>query len=952
MSLRDRLLTLLRAPSFTPANEFEIAHRLALKKKERGSLAHEVRMLLKSGEFTRSGNGRIAPRGNAEAPRQHAATPRPIFVPSRQARSMPPPEDKSGSWLPEASPTPRSEPTKPTAANRPGKAVAQRETGKREERAPQAGRRGRVTPASESKTKPKTRAGSNRSTQHQPQTRQPSQASRKHPADAPRKPESSRQSKPTPPVEKPRKSDSSRKHASSRKADPARPHPASPKAESARKFESPRKSDSARIVSSPRASDLPRPEKSESETPRLHSGELIGRIQFRAGGSAFVVREAVAGEPAEPALQIFPEDTGVALPGDRVVAREFPGRKGRRPGEKIGAVIRVLDRERDTIVGDLRTGRRGFTVQPDDPRFSYEIQVADPAKSGVTPHPKPGDKVVIQLGEWLRRDAPLTGRIISRLGRTHEPRAELLGIFLKYNLATQFPEDVEREASTLPDKVHPREADGRLDYRDKAVFTIDPDDAKDFDDALSIEELGGGSIRVGIHIADVSSYVRAGTALDLEAQRRGNSTYLVGVVIPMLPEKLSNGLCSLVEAQDRLCKAVFLTFDPKGRIKETTFENTIIRSRKRLTYKQAYAFIFEDNLDRIRALPLPPKHQTGSTGRAVRDLSDTELRDLQTWIRALWKIAGGLRKDRMAHGSLDLDMPETKIFVDENGYADRLEKIEHDESHQLIEEFMLAANEAVARLTRTHKLPSLYRVHDEPDVEKLEEFRGLLGTYEINVGDLSNRAELVRLLPILNEHPQGYTLRTQLLRSLKKAVYRHTPDGHFGLSKKDYTHFTSPIRRYADLVVHRVFSDYVAKQNTRRSGKPGPAAYDLPRVSRLGEHLSLTEVNSAEAERDSVKVKLLEYFERELQRTPRTQFAAIITDVRANGFFIELIESMTFGFVPANALRDDYYALNNAGDALVGRKRKRRYELNQRLPVIVEKVDRYKRLIDFQPLQA
>jgi ribonuclease R len=303
----------------------------------------------------------------------------------------------------------------------------------------------------------------------------------------------------------------------------------------------------------------------------------------------------------------------------------------------------------------------------------------------------------------------------------------------------------------------------------------------------------------------------------------------------------------------------------------------------------------------------------------------------------------------MAHGSLDLDMPETKIFVDEKGYADRLEKIEHDESHQLIEEFMLAANEAVARLTRTHKLPSLYRVHDEPDVEKLEEFRGLLGTFEIKVGDLTKRSELVRLLEILRTHPQGHTLRTQLLRSLKKAVYRHTPDGHFGLHKKDYSHFTSPIRRYSDLVVHRVFDYYLVKH----AGQPAPGghgpSYDLTRVERLGEHLSLTEVNSAEAERDSVKVKLLEFFEREVEKHPKTRFAAVITDVRPNGFFIELIESMTFGFVAAGALGDDYYSPNAAGNALIGRKRKKQFAINGRLDVVVDKVDRYKRTIDFRP---
>jgi len=683
--------------------------------------------------------------------------------------------------------------------------------------------------------------------------------------------------------------------------------------------------------------------------PKLGKGELVGRIQFRAGGSAFVVRDAVLGEDAQPALQVFPEDTGVALPGDRVIAREFPGRKGRRPGEKIGAVIRVLARERDTIVGNLRKGRREFVVQPDDPRFSYEIAVGDPAKSGLSPIPKEGDKVVIRLGEWNHRADALTGTITSRLGRTHEPRAELLGIFLKHNLATEFPSDVEREAALIPDRVLPSELPGRLDYRAKVVFTIDPDDAKDFDDALSYEPLDGGEVRVGIHIADVSTYVHPGTAIDREAQRRGNSTYLVGVVIPMLPEKLSNGLCSLVEAQDRLCKAVFLTFAKNGRLRDTTYANTVIRSRKRLTYKQAYAFMFEDDLAKIRALPLPAKHQTGSTGRALRDLTDAELHDLQTWCRALWKIAARLRKDRMANGSLDLDMPETKIFVDEKGYADRLEKITHDESHQLIEEFMLAANEAVARLTRTHQLPSLYRVHDEPDAEKLEEFRGLLDSFDIPVGDLSVRAEIVKLLVILAAHPQGYTLRTQLLRSLKKAAYRATPDGHYGLAKNDYTHFTSPIRRYADLVVHRVFDTYLEKHAGHAIPPARNARYDLSRIQALGEHISLTEISSAEAERESVKIKLLEFFERELDKSPRTSFLAVITDVRPNGFFIELVESMTFGFISTNALTDDRYVPADDGTMLVGRKTKKKFALNGRLSVVVDKVDRFKRLIDFRP---
>ncbi|MEO6002102.1 MAG: RNB domain-containing ribonuclease [Opitutus sp.] len=802
MTLRERLLAVLREPNYSPANESELLRQLGLNKKRRASLAHELRLLLSEGHAVRSPDNRIRVA--------RAATPRPAKA-SNESRKL-------------------FTPTRRAATGAPAPASS--------------------VPAART---------------------------------------------------------------------PNRPHA--------------------------------QPPKPASESVALSGDELIGRIQFRAGGSAYVVPENPAtgtANPGEPSIQIFPEDTQVALPGDRVVVRIFPGRKGKRAGERIGGVDRVLERARDTLVGDLRRSGRNFAVVPDDPRFVYEIHVDDPAKSHVKPTPQPGDKVVVKLHEWKRRRDPITGELTSRLGKTHEPRAELLGIFIKYNLATEFLADVEQEAAIIPERVQTRELAHRLDYRDKSVFTIDPDDAKDFDDALSYEVLEGGEVRIGVHIADVSAYVKAGTALDREAQRRGNSTYLVGVVIPMLPEKLSNGLCSLVEAQDRLCKAVFITFAKNGRHRETTFANTVIRSRKRLTYKQAYALLFEDDLDRIRALPLPRKHQTGSTGRALSSLDDVELSELQTWVRALWKIASRLRKDRMAHGSLDLDMPETKIFVDEKGYADRLEKIEHDESHQLIEEFMLAANEAVARLTRIHSLPSLYRVHDEPDPEKLNEFRQLLGTFGIHTGDLSNREEIVKLLETLKTHPQGYTLRTQLLRSLKKAAYRGTADGHFGLNKKDYTHFTSPIRRYADLVVHRVFDSYLVKHQGHPASHTAPG-YNLARIESLGEHLSLTEIASAEAERESVKIKLLEFFERELEKKKKNRFAAVITDVRQNGFFIELIESMTFGFVSASALSDDHYTLNNAGTALVGRKTKHRFELNGRLDVVVDRVDRFKRLIDFVP---
>ncbi|MGD1032205.1 MAG: RNB domain-containing ribonuclease [Opitutaceae bacterium] len=677
-------------------------------------------------------------------------------------------------------------------------------------------------------------------------------------------------------------------------------------------------------------------------------GEILGCIQFRAGGSAFVNPDAPVTSSAKlPAIQIPAEETDVALPGDRVAVRILEGVQGRRAGEPVGKVLRVIERGRDTVVGDLRQEARSFIVVPDDPRFVHAVHIADPARSSLKPAPRPGDKVVVRLAEWKHRRQALNGEIINRLGRTHEPRTELLGVFEKFGLDPRFPPTVEREAASLPQRVPDRDLAGRADYRNVPVFTIDPDDAKDFDDALSLEPLAGGAVRVGVHIADVSHYVRSGTAIDTEAQRRGNSTYLVGAVIPMLPEKLSNGLCSLVEGENRLCKAVFLTFGKTGRLEDTSFANTVIRSRKRLTYRQAHALLFENDFDVIRALPVPPKHQTGSTGRPMRDLSDAEMVDLQSWLRALWRIAGRLRHERMAHGSLDLDMPETKIFVDERGFADRLERIEQDESHQLIEEFMLAANEAVARLTRTQHLPSLYRVHDDPDEEKLEEFRQFAATFGIQAGDLTRREEVTKLLGAIAKHPQSYALRTQFLRSLRKACYRATPDGHYGLHKKDYTHFTSPIRRYSDLVVHRVLHTYLVKHGHIAAG--GHAGYDIRGVEGLAEHLSLMEINSAEAERESVKIKLLEFFERELTKKKRTSFVAVVTDVRPRGFFIELVESMTFGFVAASKLADDSYVLNTAGTALIGRRKRKVYAVGARLDVVVDKVDRYRRMMDFRP---
>ena len=685
---------------------------------------------------------------------------------------------------------------------------------------------------------------------------------------------------------------------------------------------------------------------------------VSGRLIFRQSGSAILIPDS---DPGGDGYPIKSEDTGVSMHGDTVLARKvedqrrpFRG-KGRqqrpeyKPDEKPNVrVIRILKRARITIPGTLEQAKHASYVIPDDPRIIHDILVPDPKNSGLKPIPKVGDKVVVKMLEWKQRHLNPEGEIMEVLGRTHEPDAEFKAILYKYDLNPRFPSAVEQQTKDIPGVVRSEDIGNRQDCRDLFTFTIDPDDAKDFDDALSLELLEDGKTRVGVHIADVSAYVKPGSPLDREAQERGNSTYLVGTVIPMLPHALSNGLCSLVEAEDRLTKTCFITFNESADISEVKFANTVINSNKRLTYKQAYAFMQKDDLAEIRNTPLPPKHQTGSTGRSLDKVTDEEMATLKKYIGKLWQIAKQLRERRFRKGSLDLDMTSVKIYVDEEGYADRIEKEFNDESHQLIEEFMLSANEQVARTMKKQDFPCIYRVHDEPEEEKLKELRETMQSFGVQCGNLQKPREMTLLLKKLKEHPQGYTLKVHVLRSLKQAQYRASADGHYGLSKPDYTHFTSPIRRYSDLIVHRILDGYLCKTRADSALGEPEIRYNQGKLESLGDHISVTERNSVDAERESVKTKLLEFYDRELQKEQKQHFKAIITDVKNHGLFVELTDTLAFGMVHISTLDDDFYHPNPEGTALIGRRKKRTYALGQYIMVQVERVDRFKRQIDFR----
>ncbi len=676
---------------------------------------------------------------------------------------------------------------------------------------------------------------------------------------------------------------------------------------------------------------------------------LEGTILFRPSGSARVVFDAIPGSPPRDQLHIDSDDTHVALHGDRVLVKLNANRRDRNGDDwGTGTVVRVVKRALTQLTGTLGNNRLQWFVVPDDPRVSREIIVRDPARAGLVPAPKPGDKVVARLDAWERRNLSPTGTITEVLGVTHTPMAEYLAILRRYGLNPEFPPAVSAEANSFGKTVQKADCMGREDFRAIPTITIDPDDAKDFDDALSVQRMPNGNIRVGIHIADVSSYVKTGSPLDVEARQRGNSTYLVGTVIPMLPHALSSGLCSLVEAEDRLVKTVICEFTREARLVKTEFANSVIRSIKRLTYKQAYGFLQHLTKDEIRALPAPPPHQTGSPGRPLAELTDAELNLIQGMIDDLWSIGKVLRAERFRAGSLDLDMKEIKIYCDKDGWADRTEVVKHDESHQLIEEFMLLANESVATALDKGSVPHVCRVHDDPDPEKLGALREELAGNGFQVGDLTHRSEMVKLLASLKDREDGYTIRIQLLRSLKQACYRPSADGHFGLAKQHYSHFTSPIRRYADLLEHRIFDAYIQKHGVRSAPKEPLRSPGIGELTRSCEHISITERNSSEAERDSVKIKILELFEREVARADKRPFEATITEVKPHGLMIELNASQAYGLVHMSTLTDDYYRLNDRGNMLVGSRTGRKFMAGGVIQVTVDRVDRFKRQVDFR----
>ena len=633
---------------------------------------------------------------------------------------------------------------------------------------------------------------------------------------------------------------------------------------------------------------------------------VTGTLQIHQAGYGFLTTE----KPGEPDIFIAAENTGTAMHGDRVVARIARDEPyGRTKGRREGRVIRILERAHDTIVGTLQHSRNFYYVVPDDPRLVHDVYVQLPPPAAVPKTPARGDKVVVRLESWESRHVNPEGEIVEVLGPASAPGVDMLSIMRKYHLPTEFPNNVLDQADRIPEKIDARQLDGREDLRKKFIVTIDPDDARDFDDAIDVEKIDSGGWRLGVHIADVAAYVEPDSALDREARRRGNSVYLPDRVIPMLPERLSNGVCSLNPGVDRLTHSVFIHFDKNGVAKSARFARTVIHSAHRLTYKQAYAI--------LKSAPRDP---------------------LGEQLHAAWELASILRRKRFEHGSLDLDFPEVKLRLDETGKPVRLERIDNDESHQLIEEYMLAANEAVARELKKRTVPTIYRVHENPDPEKLAEYREFVLSFNYKVGDLTHRAEVQRLLVSIRGKPEEQALKIGLLKSLKRARYAPQPLGHYGLAKPNYLHFTSPIRRYADLVVHRALADHNGKHRAR---------IDMSQIASISEHISMTERVAAEAEIESVRMKKLEFFQRQLDERNPQVFRAAVVDVRNYGLVVELPDVLFTGLIHVSSLTDDFYLFEAAQRRLIGRRSRKRFSVGDEVRVFVVRVDAFKRQVDF-----
>ncbi len=629
---------------------------------------------------------------------------------------------------------------------------------------------------------------------------------------------------------------------------------------------------------------------------------FTGRFVSVRSGNGFV--DAIGGAEGNSVF-VVARDQGTALTGDTVVVRLYPETPADEKG-RSGKVIRIVERGRHDIVGTLRSTGKFFHIVPIDPVYAQNFYVGD------TMDAKVGDRVLVRFTHWENRHVSPEGEVVEVLGPADSPSVDTLSIIRHHDLPEAFPEEALREAEAasasmeLPGK--------RVDLRDDLIITIDPEQSRDFDDALSIHEEKGFRV-VGVHIADVSHFVQPGSALDVEARKRGTSVYLPDMVLPMLPEQLSNGICSLNPGRDRLAFSVMMKVDAEGKVVARWFAKTIIRSGCRLTYAEALKVI------------------TGKRPRKKASLTPA----VGALLRQLHEIAQQFRKRRFANNALDLDVQEVEIVTDGAGSMTGLVPVVNDISHQLVEECMVAANEAVASELAGRHIASLARFHDAPKLTKIEELTDLLIGMGYSPGDLTKQNVMAKFLRRIEHDPLAHHIHVAVLRSMNRAIYSSTKTGHYGLAKAFYSHFTSPIRRYPDLIVHRQLAACLRA--------PGGMRYDKPQLAAIALHASERENISDTAERALTEIIKFRYLERELASDKQTVYDAVVITVTNFGVFVELDPLRMQGLVHVSALSNEFLRFNRKRSELSNRRE--RFGVGDKMKVRVSEVDMDARRLTF-----
>jgi len=634
-------------------------------------------------------------------------------------------------------------------------------------------------------------------------------------------------------------------------------------------------------------------------------GLITGTFQGHVRGFGFLIPDNGDEDVFIPANAI-----NGAMHGDRVMARLTKLSAAARKQE--GEIIRVISRAHKTVVGKFDLSDHFGFVTPDHVRLFRDIFIPKDCINGA----KKGQKVVVEITKWPEANRNAEGKIIEILGDSGDPGVDILSIIRAYNIPYEFPDEVLQEARKAPQKVREEDIQDRRDLRDLRMVTIDGEDARDLDDAVSIELLENNNFRLGVHIADVTHYVKEGSALDQEALRRGTSVYFPDRVVPMLPRELSNGICSLNAGEDRLAFSVMMEVDRNGKVLNHDIFKSVIHVRERMTYTNVYKILEEDD-------------------PALKERYKDHLEDF----RLMKELALILKEKRMKRGAVDFDFGEAKIIVDEKGKPVEVKKYELNIAHNIIEEFMLLCNEVVSEHFYWLGIPFVYRIHEDPDPEKMENLNRILGSFGYHLKgyrDVHPKA-LQEILRQIKGTPEEKVISTLMLRSLQKARYSDVHNWHFGLAAEYYSHFTSPIRRYPDLIIHRIMKEQLSGRLDEKRIEHYRSI--LPEITKSN---SERERAAEDAERDCEQMKKAEYMREHLGE----EFEGIISNVTAFGMFVEL-DNTVEGLVRLSSLDDDYYEYDARSLSLVGERTRKRFRIGDRVRVQVVKSTPESRQIDF-----